>query len=153
MPGINDLATTDEELAKEYSPNNERDIKTVRKSHYLFVKWICPKCNYEYRHLVCDRSLGDNVCPNCIEQQYIAENNLVVTHKELMDKWSYVENTLMGMFPEKELPDSNNKVWWRCPTCDYKYPLAIKKMILKQKRGHNPCPRCMGRRWTQTHYI
>ena len=65
MPGVNDLVTTNPELAKEYSPNNERPATSVRKGLHQTALWICPECNGEYRYIISDRQLGDDVCPYC----------------------------------------------------------------------------------------
>ncbi len=154
LPGFNDLQTTDPELAKEYSPNNELKPTEIRKSLLYSVLWICPTCTGEYRYSLSEREFGDNVCPYCAGKKVLpGMNDIKTRHPELMKKWLDVENSFIGVVPEYKLSTSQDKAWWKCPDCNYSYMMPIAKMVLKEKRGHNPCPRCTGHRWAQTHYF
>ncbi|RGD64360.1 hypothetical protein DXA98_11190 [Lachnospiraceae bacterium OF09-6] len=64
-----------------------------------------------------------------------------------MEEWCWVENIFIEVDPDQILDTDNQEVWWLCKLCGRKYPLSVKKRLMKQKRGHNPYPQCNGRRW------
>ena len=127
----------------------------------LSAHFKCPDCGAETERRITDAFalVDDNTpqifkCPYCADKKVLpGMNDLKTRHPELMNRWLYVENSLIGIFPEQLLSSSNDKAWWKCPDCDYRYMLPISDMVLKGKRGHNPCPRCTGRRWSQIHFI
>ena len=133
--GINSLVDTHEELAKQWSPNNESDIKRTRKESRSFAKWICPDCGGEYGGLVCDREVGDNACPYCNLKRVLPEyNSLAVTHKELAKEWS--PNNIRSA--NTYLKDMTYTVLWICSTChgEYGYPIRDREV------GDDSCPYC-----------
>ena len=154
LVGFNDLQTTHPELAKEYSPSNEVDIRILRKASWYHALWICPTCSGEYACDVREREIGDDSCPYCADRKALpGYNTFDVRQPDLMKEWLMAENILLGISPDEILETSTEKVWWRCLECDYRYLLTPRKRVLKKKRGHNSCPRCNGHRWLQVHFV
>ena len=89
LAGYNDLATSDLELAKEWSPNNDKSANEVMKTSSYSAKWICPTCNGEYYARVSERKKGDNLCPYCKNERVLAGyNDLATRNPELAAEWS-----------------------------------------------------------------
>ena len=137
MPGVNDLVTTDPELAKEYSPNNERPATSVRKCLHQTALWICPECNGEYRYIISDRQLGDDVCPYCAGKKVLKGfNTLDIIKPDLAKKLS----PLNLRSADEILPSNVGIQTWRCNTCGGDYPATI----LEMENGYK-CPYCDNR--------
>ena len=71
LPGVNDLATTNPELAEEwnYDKNNGILPSTVSYGSKKRVWWKCKNCGYEWQASIDNRSRG-NGCPQCARQNY-----------------------------------------------------------------------------------
>ncbi|MDO4615203.1 MAG: zinc-ribbon domain-containing protein [Lachnospiraceae bacterium] len=154
LEGFNDLATTHPELAKEWSPNNDRRPQTVLKSNVISALWLCPTCHGEYAATISEREVGDNACPYCNGRKILpGYNSFKTRHPELMHEWVVKANMMAGNNPDLMLDTSTQDVWWHCNKCNYKYTMSISKRLMKQKRGHNPCPRCNGRPQKRFHFF
>lgn len=148
LKGFNDLQTVDPELAKEWSPNNERTAREVRRDMNLRALWVCPTCHGEYSHLIAQREVGDDACPYCRGKRVMpGYNSFKVRHSDLMPEWAEAENILIGADPDNMLDNNKTMVWWKCNVCGSKYLMSIENRLMKQKRGHVPCTHCNGRRW------
>lgn len=62
--------------------------------------------------------------------------NLLVCFPEIAKDWDYAQN-LEG--PEKYLPNSNSKVFWLCPICNFHYYTRI----IVKTRYQTGCPKCL----------
>ena len=58
------------------------------------------------------------------------------THENTLKYWDYNKNKLLT--PEIVSHNSRNKVWWKCPDCDYGWEATIKSQVKKQIM----CPHC-----------
>lgn len=68
VPGINDLATTDPELAAEWHPTlNDLNPTEVTRGQSKKVYWLCPKCGNVWQDSLNHRSRGRgcSVCKRC----------------------------------------------------------------------------------------
>ncbi len=67
VKGRNDLATTDPEIAKEWHPTKNGEIKPtdVTRGTGKKVWWFCPR-GHEYQATVLHRASGGTGCPICI---------------------------------------------------------------------------------------
>lgn len=148
LPGYNDLATTNPELASEWSLNNEQGPETVLKRHRRPALWICPTCLGEYSYIIADREVGDGSCPYCNERKPLpGYNTLKVKYPDLVEKeWAMSENVFIGMDPDNILATNTSPAWWQCPKCNHFYTMSAKDRTMKLRRGHNPCAYCNGRR-------
>lgn len=70
-----------------------------------------------------------------------------------MKEWAAIENYLIGVDANDVTVKYNKDVWWECPKCRNKYHMTINDRVMKEKRGHDPCPKCSGRRQKKIHYI
>ena len=67
VEGINDLATKRPEIAKEWHPTKNGDLKPTRVTcgYNIKVWWLCPDCGCEWEAEVHRRAVRGNGCPNC----------------------------------------------------------------------------------------
>ena len=65
VPGINDLATTDPQLAAEWHPTlNTQKPTEVTRGQSKMIYWVCSKCGYVWQDTLNHRSAGRG-CRNC----------------------------------------------------------------------------------------
>jgi hypothetical protein len=65
-PGTNDLATTHPRIAAEWSPENDKDISTVRYGSVYKATWVCSiDQNHTWVASVNARTNNDTWCPKC----------------------------------------------------------------------------------------
>lgn len=150
--GVNSLAALYPEIAAQcISTEDTERIFPLASSR---MQWKCPDCGGTWFDLVINRVNGQG-CPYCEGTRVLpGYNSFRVKHPELVeDEWADIENTLIGVDPDKILDSYSERVWWKCPVCNKKYMMSVKGRLLKQKRGHNPCIFCNGRRWKKTYVV
>ena len=59
---------------------------------------------------------------------------------KLMEEWNWDKNNEIGLYPNKLLPGSNKKAWWKC-----KNNHEFVEVISKRTKG-KPCPYCANKR-------
>lgn len=66
VPGLNDLATINPELARQWHPTRNKDLRPsqVAPSSHLNVWWKCPTCQNEWQATVSNRRTGTG-CMEC----------------------------------------------------------------------------------------
>ena len=136
--GVNDFASNYPELAKEWSPSNERKPEEYFKSSVLRVKWICPNCTHEYEASL-DEKVNGYSCPVCDGRlTVVGKNDLATTHPKLAKEYSSSNSVDLSKI-RKELKMS---VWWTCSKCggDYRYP------INEREEDDSTCPFCSGKK-------
>ena len=137
--GINDLATTNPEIATLLSPNNERKADTLLPSFKLKVAWICPTCNGEYYAPVEDMVNGLAECPYCSNQKPLAGfNTLKALYPEIAEHLS-PNNDFTA---DEILPTRYGSIKWICPTCGGEYSASVEDMV----NGLSECPYCNNQR-------
>ena len=137
--GINDLATTNPEIATLLSPNNERKADTLLPSFKLKVAWICPTCNGEYYAPVEDMVNGLAECPYCGNQKPLAGfNTLKALYPEIAEHLS-PNNDFTA---DEILPTRYGSIKWICPTCGGEYSASVEDMV----NGLAECPYCNNQR-------
>lgn len=112
--GVNDLATTHPELAKEWDYDRNKGLtpKEVKAGSHKKVWWKCSKGHHfvapPYR-----RATGDKTgCPICSGRiPDVGVNDLATVNPSLAAEWHPTKNGNKG--PQDFLPKSNKKVWWR----------------------------------------
>lgn len=75
-------------------------------------------------------------CPFCAGQRVGKYNNLAYLKSELVKEWDYNRNEKN---PEDYTVGSNEKVWWICSECDYRWKTKINSRSKKEGTG---CPQC-----------
>lgn len=154
IPGYNSLKKLNPELAKEWSEKNKQSADEVLSISWMRAIWKCSKCNGEYIAAIRKRYIGDDACPYCGERKVLPGfNSFKVKHPDLLEEWADVENMFLGIDPDQILATYDENVWWECQTCGQKYMMSVKDRLMKQKRGHEACPNCKGRRWKKTYVV
>jgi very-short-patch-repair endonuclease len=135
IKGLNDLKTTNPELAKEwnYNKNLEIDINQITKGSNKKVWWICEK-GHESKASISSRSNGSN-CPYC-SNKYVLQgfNDLKTKNPIIAKEWNYEKNLSININYFGE--GSSKKVWWICEKGH-----EWKTTIVSRKNGSG-CPEC-----------
>ena len=138
VKGVNDLATTDPNIAKEWNYNKNMDItpfEVVRGSAKR-VWWICDK-GHEWQTVIYARTKGQTKCPYCCNQKILSGyNDLQTNNPKLVREWDYDKNG--NLKPSEVSPNTRKKVWWKCNKGH-----EWKASISDRQRGDG-CPYCSG---------
>ena len=125
---FNDLATTHPELAAQWHPVRNKDLKPedVSAGSSKKVWWLMPyddkktgkHFDFEWIAAVAQRAKGSS-CPFTSGQAvWKGFNDLATTHPKLAAQWHPVRNK--DLKPEDVSAGSNKKVWWLMPYDDKK---------------------------------
>ena len=138
ITGVNDVATTNPELLKEwdYNKNSDLDIFPTKllKGSPKEVWWICNN-GHSYQRSVYDRLHGRGNCPYCSNRKLLKGfNDFATTHPELLKEWNYEKNNVLNIFPDNITNGTRNKVWWKCEN-GHEWDSIIRSRI----NGHG-CP-------------
>lgn len=143
--GFNDLCTTHPTLVDEWNYK-----KNIGLSPEMFsfgsnkkVWWKC-RFGHEWQSMILSRSKGRG-CPYCSKRYAIpGENDISITHPELVEEWDYKKNPLP---PTAFTYGSGKRVWWVCKDCGKEWQAAVKD----RTNGHG-CPVCARRKNKQRLY-
>ena len=144
IKGVNDLFTTNPELADEwdFTKNNKISPFEVPADTTRKAWWICKDCGYSWSSSINSRANGRG-CPECgkVKNQVgrmksmAAKNPLFEIHPELEKEWDYEKNSKVDV---SLLAVSSNKyAWWRCEK-GHSYRTRISSRTLKNVG----CPYC-----------
>ena len=137
VTGVNDLATTHPELTKEWHPRKNGNLKPkdVSSGSHSLIWWI-DEFGHEWQATPHNRSKGTG-CPICAGKIVVpGVNDLASQHPELLDQWDFKLNK--NISPNQVYKNSNLKVWWKCPKCDYKWYGVTPRAT----REDTICPNC-----------
>jgi DNA-directed RNA polymerase subunit RPC12/RpoP len=110
IPGINDFASLEPNLLKEWSPKNTIQPTEVGIGSHRKVLWI-GKCGHEWSAGIRNRVAGAG-CPYCAHKTVLASfNDLESVFPNVAKEWSERNYPLK---PSQVTPYANRKVWWRC---------------------------------------
>lgn len=135
LTGYNDLQTTNPEVAAEWHPTRNGELKPtdVTAGSGLKVWWICKK-GHSYESTVTDRNRG-NGCPYCCgKKPILGETDLASQCPRLAKEWHPTKNE--NKRPEDYTKGSNKKVWWKCEKGH-----EWQAVIYSRASGNN-CPYC-----------
>lgn len=122
LAGFNSLVDTHWDLAKEFSPTNERGPETYHKSTKTWVSWLCPTYSGEYSYPINERKVGDDACPYCHKNRALEGfNSMIDTHSDLAKEFS--PSNERG--PETYHKECTYRAAWLCPTCGGEYSCPI----------------------------
>lgn len=127
LPGYNDLATTNPEIAAIWHPT--KNLPTVPESVVAGsdkkVWWTCAE-SHEYETSVYNKCKNQN-CPVCFKILLVAGvNDLQTTHPDLAKQWHPRNNG--DLLPSQFTSINSNQVWWQCPE-GHEYELSIKRRV------------------------
>lgn len=136
--GINDLATTDPDIAALLSPNNERKADEILASGSYAALWTCPECGGEYRRRVKYKEHGSLDCPYCHGTKVLTGyNDLATTNPELVPQYSSLNERPATMVRK----DWRVTAYWECPDCHYVYERDLRN----KTNDNSDCPICSKR--------
>ena len=103
------------------------------------VWWKCVH-NHEWEATIFNRTKGRG-CPYCVGRYAIkGENDLQTVNSVLAKEWNYEKN--YGLTPTEVMPNSNQKVWWRCSK-GHEWQATI-----NSRNNGRGCPICNSERHT-----
>ena len=113
LPGYNDLATLNPDLAKQWHPtkNNSLQPDMVSLNSHKKVWWICEK-GHEWEADIAGRTAGHG-CPVCSGRIIVSGyNDLSSKYPNISAQWHPTKNGKLT--PQEVSPFSHKKVWWIC---------------------------------------
>lgn len=139
LVGVNDLATLYPDIAKEWHPIKNGNIKPseVRPKSNKKYWWKCNKCGYEWEASGNNRIGHKSGCPACAGRvPYIGKNDLFTMYPNLKNEWDTELNKDIDV---NILPlGSHTKVWWKCLKCGYSWKTELRQRV----KGLGKCPNC-----------
>lgn len=137
LKGVNDLATTNPELAKEW--NYEKNINLtpydVTSGSRKKVWWQCEK-GHIYEQLVVKRTNREYSCPYCSGHKvWKGFNDLATINPHLAEEWHPTKNN--NLTPFDVTAGSGKRVWWLCPL-GHEYQATIHD----RNSNDTQCPIC-----------
>lgn len=135
--GYNDLTTTHPDIASEWHPTKNGDLKPTDVT-YGSLKNVWWKCKYghEWKTTPNNRCKGHG-CPYCSHRfPVVGENDLCTTHPQIANEWHPTKNSKLK--PTDVMAGSNKKVWWKC-----KHGHEWQAIINERTKGLI-CPYCSG---------
>lgn len=141
------------DLAKEFSPSNERGPEMYHKESTYRATWLCPTCGGEYSYPINAREIGDDSCPFCRGTKFLpGVNSFEHNHPDLMEEWDRINNYFL-CDPDFILDNYSKNVWWICKDCKKRYLMSPKRRIYYQKRKLKACTICKGLRRKKRYFF
>ncbi|MBQ8750554.1 MAG: zinc-ribbon domain-containing protein [Alphaproteobacteria bacterium] len=139
LVGVNDLATLYPEIAKEWHPIKNGNIKPtdIRPKSNRIYWWKCSKCGYEWQATGNNRIGHKSGCPACAGRvPVIGVSDFFTVCPELKKEW---DNELNQDIDITTLPlGSHTKVWWKCEKCAHRWQSEVRQRV----KGLGKCPNC-----------
>lgn len=133
--GINDLQTTNPEVAEEwnYDKNGDLQPSDVLPGSHKKVWWKCQE-GHEWEAIIRDRVEG-KPCPYCSNYKVLSGfNDLAAVNPEVAAEWNSEKNGTLT--PDQVKYSANIKVWWKCPNGH-----EWEAYVFNRSKGHG-CPYC-----------
>ena len=151
LPGYNDLATTNPELAKEWHPTKNGSLtpEQVTAGSHKVVWWKQPydapetgrHFDFEWKAKIANRALGGPGCPYLSGKAVCpGYNDLATKEPEIASELYDIKNH--GMKADNIFAYSKRKFWWKCSKCGHIWRAAVDKRTV---RGSG-CPHCLQHR-------
>ena len=136
VPGINDLGTTNPDLASQWSTRNESLPSEVTGESHRKVWWHGP-CGHEWQAEIRSRTKLGNGCPFCASRKLLKGfNDLATRFPEVAEEWSPRNSPLQT---DMVMAFANRKAWWRCRNCGNEW-----NTLISTRSGGSKCPFCSG---------
>lgn len=131
--GINDLATTHPEVARNFSKNNKLPVTSYSKGHKRIVLWNCEN-GHEYSQEVYIEVRPNSGCPICSGQRIaVGINDLETLKPHLKPMWSEKNPPMSSLSVS-----SAQKVEWIC-SLGHRF---IRSVVHQTTGNLNPCSIC-----------
>ena len=135
--GINDLATIRPDLAAQWHPTKNGDLKPtdIIAGTEKSVWWQCEK-GHEWQARINNRINGNN-CPVCIGKKVlVGYNDLATVMPSIAKEWHPTKNG--ELTPQDVVVGSNKKVWWQCER-GHEWRTSV-----SHRSNGRRCPKCFG---------
>ncbi len=135
---MNDLATTHPALAAEWHPTLNGDLTPdqVTRGSGKKVWWLC-RNGHKWQATIANRARGRG-CPfDSGHAVDVGRTDLATVNAVLASQWNAAKNG--NLEPSQVAPQSNKKVWWLCPVCNFEWQAAI-----SARSAGTGCPACCG---------
>jgi len=137
IAGINDLATLEPLLAKQWSEKNKIKPTEVSIGSHKKVIWRCEK-RHEWETAVKSRTINKTGCLYCSHNKVVAGfNDLATLLPDIATEW--LEKNL-PLKPDEVNAKSRKNVWWRCGKCGNEW-----KSVINARVKGTVCPVCAER--------
>jgi DNA-directed RNA polymerase subunit RPC12/RpoP len=135
LSGFNDLATTNPQIASEWHPTKNGELKPTHLSLGSNKKvWWLGKCGHEWAQRVNDRKNGAS-CPFCRGKAVLAGfNDLATTHPALAAEWHPTKNG--DITPKDKSAGNKFSVFW-LGKCGHEW-----KATINNRTDGSSCPTC-----------
>ncbi len=135
LPGDNDLATTHPDLVLDWDYEKNDILPTqVTRITNIEINWKCHICGHQWHTLIRNRTIEGRGCKKCsaktrAEKKHQTELNARghFNDEELLLDWDWEAN--YPKTPEDYTPVSNDKVFWKCHVCGYKWKAKISNRV------------------------
>ena len=136
IAGINDLATLEPLLVKQWSKKNKIKPTEVSIGSHKKVIWRCEK-GHEWEVAVKSRTINKTGCPYCSHNKVLAGfNDLATLLPDIAAEWSDRNYPLL---PTQVTVFANRKAWWKCKDCGREW-----NTLISTRSGGSKCPYCSG---------
>ena len=136
IAGINDLATLEPLLAKQWSKKNKIKPTEVSIGSHKKVIWRCEK-GHEWEAAVKSRTINRTGCPYCSHNKVLGGfNDLATLLPDIAAEWSGRNYPLL---PTQVTVFANRKAWWKCKDCGREW-----NTLISTRSGGSKCPYCSG---------
>ena len=141
LAGENDLATTHPQLAAQWHPTKNKQLRPrdVVAGNIRKVWWQCEQ-GHDWNASIAARASSGSGCPVCAGKAVLAgENDLASAFPDVAAQWHPVKNG--SLTPAQVTPSSNRKTWWICEL-GHEYESQISARTARSAG----CPYCAGRK-------
>ena len=136
IAGINDLATLEPKLARQWSKKNMIKPTEVSIGSHKKVIWRCDK-GHEWEVAVKSRTINKSGCPYCSHNKVLEGfNDLATLLPDIAAEWSDKNYLLL---PTQVTVFANRKAWWKCKDCGMEW-----YTLISTRSGGSKCPYCSG---------
>ena len=134
IAGINDLATLEPLLVKQWSKKNKIKPTEVSIGSHKKVIWRCEK-GHEWEAAVKSRTINKTGCPYCSHNKVLAGfNDLATLLPDIAAEWS---DRNCPTLPTQVTVFANRKAWWKCKDCGREW-----NTLISTRSGGSKCPYC-----------
>ncbi|GAA1774513.1 hypothetical protein GCM10009767_35650 [Kocuria aegyptia] len=139
LPGFNDLASRNPELAAEWHPTKNGKLGPSEVTYGSGKKvWWSGPCGHEWEASIVLRTNARTGCPFCRGLQIKAgDNDFASKHPDVAKEWHPKKNG--SLRPTDVTSGVNLKVWW-FGNCGHEW----RANVSSRSQGHG-CPLCVGR--------
>jgi hypothetical protein len=135
-------------IAREWHKTKNGKVTPDLVRPYSGVKywWQCRKnSEHIWQATPSNRVGAGSRCPFCAGKRVTKETSLKAVYPDLAKQWHKEKNGQLR--PDDLLPQSNKKVWWRCPVGpDHEWQASPNDRV----SSNTGCPFCAGRRFSIT---